>query len=752
MKKLFAALFLAGFTLSLLGQGVKQSGWTTTTNPATARSALGANNATNLDSGTLPDARLSTNIPLYSAGIPGGAIVGTVATASTATSLAVLGVPVIYPAITNRSTNIVITANTNLVYFNQDGTNVLGYGANLIFTWSSAAGAYTNGQGMGYFYCGDHVAVTNAAHSDCGGGDPLAFPTSPTNSFITADWSDANYADFPSVATSFGTNAPVTNVVVTVTYSVGSSSGTNPKTNTALSFPLQYVTGNDGTISNYTDAYFLIPPAVQTGLSNQYYLSTNAAFLIPSGNDATATFGNPALPSATFTNALRLITNGGAIWLLGSGQVNNVFGQVLITKDITIVMGNNAIEWGGSSSYADYLQVYSNLVVWGGQFDWPLATETTNSSVGLNYVHFYSPGAINIDCFDLNDGGKVKIYRCYLWSTWDAIQTVHVTQSATFYIEDSLLVCDASSNPGYNTRCLPLMNSGGSKATAYVKDSTLVAVGSATLNAPVIVGGFSQVTPPSANCVVLDNARLIAGYSSPNVSTNIIVYGTNATVILENMLTPPANTMNISPGAVLTSLPTGSYFGTFTGSGSGLTNLNAASVSGTFTGNGGGLTNISSDHRKINVLYLNGGAVSHTAANPPGSSTVWQRGYVYIPASTTMSNYFTLPADDFAADALTNSTLTNLTVVMRGWVSNACTIPMATELNLATNTGPMGCYFASNGFSVVAANGSNYFGTATTFAVPYGILTNAVEADVIIVNLGTGGTNTFWNTELKIKN
>jgi hypothetical protein len=188
------------------------------------------------------------------------------------------------------------------------------------------------------------------------------------------------------------------------------------------------------------------------------------------------------------------------------------------------------------------------------------------------------------------------------------------------------------------------------------------------------------------------------------------------------------------------------------GNGSGLTNLNAASVSGTFTGNGGGLTNISSDHRKINVLYLNGGAVSHTAANPPGSSTVWQRGYVYIPASTTMSNYFTLPADDFAADALTNSTLTNLTVVMRGWVSNACTIPMATELNLATNTGPMGCYFASNGFSVVVATGSNYFGTATTFAVPYGILTNAVEADVIIVNLGTGGTNTFWNTELKIKN
>jgi hypothetical protein len=171
-----------------------------------------------------------------------------------------------------------------------------------------------------------------------------------------------------------------------------------------------------------------------------------------------------------------------------------------------------------------------------------------------------------------------------------------------------------------------------------------------------------------------------------------------------------------------------------------------------YTLNGGGLTNISSDHRKINVLYLNGGAVSHTAANPPGSSTVWQRGYVFIPASTTMSNYFTLPADDFAADALTNSTLTNLTVVMRGWVSNACTIPMATELNLATNTGPMGCYFASNGFSVVVATGSNYFGTATTFAVPYGILTNAVEADVIIVNLGTGGTNTFWNTELKIKN
>jgi hypothetical protein len=288
------------------------------------------------------------------------------------------------------------------------------------------------------------------------------------------------------------------------------------------------------------------------------------------------------------------------------------------------------------------------------------------------------------------------------------------------------------------------------KIVVTVKDSILVAEGSATLNVNVQVGGKFSDPTTNGNSVTLDNVSLILGYSNPNVSTNLIAYGTNSSITLIHMPTPAS--MNIGTGSIFTNLPIGSYQGSFTGSGSGLTNLNAASVSGTFTGNGGGLTNITPDHRKINILYLNGGGVSHGSANPPGSSTVWQRGYVYSPASATMSNYFTLPADDFAADALTNSTLTNLTVVMRGWVSNACTIPMATELNLATNTGPMGCYFASNGFSVVVATGSNYFGTATTFAVPYGILTNAVEADVIIVNLGTGGTNTFWNTELKIKN
>jgi hypothetical protein len=53
MRKLLTTLFLIVFTLSLFGQGVKQSGWTTTTNPITARAALSVPSFAQFDTNTM---------------------------------------------------------------------------------------------------------------------------------------------------------------------------------------------------------------------------------------------------------------------------------------------------------------------------------------------------------------------------------------------------------------------------------------------------------------------------------------------------------------------------------------------------------------------------------------------------------------------------------------------------------------------------------------------------------------------------
>jgi hypothetical protein len=112
------------------------------------------------------------------------------------------GSPVLRPIATNYYTTIVPQGNTNLLIFNQAGTNLFGAGAGLVFSYSVTAGALTNGGGIGSFI--EQLGVLGFTNADFPTvQNPLAQPAEGI-SLATSDWYDSAFNDWESVTSTWG--------------------------------------------------------------------------------------------------------------------------------------------------------------------------------------------------------------------------------------------------------------------------------------------------------------------------------------------------------------------------------------------------------------------------------------------------------------------------------------------------------------------------------------------------------------------
>lgn len=329
-----------------------------------------------------------------------------------------------------------------------------------------------------------------------------------------------------------------------------SSSDPNTKSNATIRYDSLVSSISNAILS--TNVSFPVPQWITIGLTNQWYLNTNTAFLSPTGNDTTAALGNPLLPSLTLTNAYALSPiNGGCIWLLG-----DVTGQgIVLNKNLTFVALNHKLLMPNVTSA---ISCNSNLIWWGGEADTIFSPNAVPGpiNVELHYVNLFYPGATNVDC--IYGIGSVLVDHVIANGCFDAITPNGGSLSVVG--NDFISIMNATPFPINPARGISIV---GFSGTHYIslKNSALIAFGSTNYNVGLMVTRASTVN--------LDNVLLFSGTNT--VSTNLIVTGASTFINLRRMVTPVST---LTDGlATITNLNDNQFLGSFGGNGSGLTNL-----------------------------------------------------------------------------------------------------------------------------------------------------------------------------------
>jgi len=607
----------------------------------------------------------------------------------------------------------IIQGNTTNYIINNGSVTITGGGGSvntLDVTGSSGLSVSNNGSVI-YLYGVPTTAVLasnaiNAAHS--------------TNS----DWATTAVLASNAINAAHSTNSDWATTAVLASNAINAAHSTNSDwaTTAVLSSNALGLTALDGTITNLSDIPFVIPYAAMVGLSNRYYNATNTAFVSASGVDGTAVLGDPALPSATFTNAYNLLPAwGGCIWWLGSNYTDNATpNNFLINKNTAVVQGNNIL--GQAGLY--WITVNSNLSWWGGQVDLFFSTQNATES-DFHYLRIGRyPSTLNIDA--ILGTGNVWLDHCFLSSAWDDVNCSSPAGTLTLHANDCVFFAKAKA--GNDARCISFQPTitGPSGSYYYIKDSLLVACGAAGVYQNLCVSWRPYT---GYGTLVLDNVQMITGYTN---SWQIFVSPTSdnaafdaARVRLKNMPVPPLNQIFTNRAGQVAAL--GSLGSLNMSGASGFSASNSADGLTAFVYiNGQVLTNLDVTGSP-GLSVSNNGSVIYLYGIPP---TVWEDSTGYQSTSTVVVadytassggiiitniggiTYFLMPTNGFAGGGITNLDVTGASGLSK------------------SNNNNIGYIYGIP--SMVWQDGTGFASTSSTVVVTY---TNT-SGSVIITNIG----------------